>query len=502
MFLGHKSKNQRPPSYIIWTPHSYCFRLRVPIDLQGIIGKTELRYSLKTGSLRDAKTKARLIAGQIQRLFKRLRRGEGSPYRTEQIHVLIVGYVEQAIHQHTGTVNRPLPDPKRLLMGGLHEQVVGLEAILMEIKQAIASGDHTKPALKAPTLKTIIDKYVKENLRAKKWSPRTIVSYRNYFKLMVEFTGDVPIETVTAKTMQDYKDLLTNLPANFFKSKRYKDTPLNRVKHMKTGDGGISVNTINSYLTAASALFDYAVRNQFMSHNPAKGLKLPRTARPDKQRDTFNHDDLHKIFHSKRYMDDTHFHPYCFWLPVLGLYTGCRIEELCQLHTGDVKRIDGLWVLDINDNGNDKRLKNAHSKRVVPLHPVLVDDLGFPAFAQTLHEKGMVRVFMELTKIQHCYSHAASKWFGRYRNQIGLNGAGKKTYHSFRHTFTDHLKQKQISPYLIDELTGHAIEGETMGRYGKRFPAKTLYEHGILHINYGIDLSHLRNSKYVTVNRS
>ena len=55
-------------SYLIRNPYSYCFRMAVPKDLQILVGKTELRYSLKTGSLGDAKYKARLLAGQVQRI--------------------------------------------------------------------------------------------------------------------------------------------------------------------------------------------------------------------------------------------------------------------------------------------------------------------------------------------------------------------------------------------------------------------------------------------------
>ena len=47
----------------------------VPKDLQKAVGKNELRYSLKTGYLGDAKYKARLLAGQVQRIFKYLRKG-------------------------------------------------------------------------------------------------------------------------------------------------------------------------------------------------------------------------------------------------------------------------------------------------------------------------------------------------------------------------------------------------------------------------------------------
>ncbi len=44
------------PSYIIRNPYGYCFRMMVPIDLRTIVGKKELRYSLKTGYLGVAKS--------------------------------------------------------------------------------------------------------------------------------------------------------------------------------------------------------------------------------------------------------------------------------------------------------------------------------------------------------------------------------------------------------------------------------------------------------------
>jgi hypothetical protein len=40
----------------------------VPKDLRKFVRKTELRYTLKTGSIGLAKSKARLLAGQIQHL--------------------------------------------------------------------------------------------------------------------------------------------------------------------------------------------------------------------------------------------------------------------------------------------------------------------------------------------------------------------------------------------------------------------------------------------------
>ena len=63
----------RSPSYLVRTPHSYCFRLNVPADLQKFVGKTELRYTLTTGYVGLARSKARLLAGHLQEFFRRLR---------------------------------------------------------------------------------------------------------------------------------------------------------------------------------------------------------------------------------------------------------------------------------------------------------------------------------------------------------------------------------------------------------------------------------------------
>ena len=69
-------------------------------------------------------------------------------------------------------------------------------------------------------------------------------------------------------------------------------------------------------------------------------------------------------------------------------------------------------------------------------------------------------------------------------------------FHSFRHTLSDNLKQQLITETLIDELTGHALQGETMGRYGKRYKSEVLYNEAVLKLDYGIILDHLKNSKH------
>ena len=76
--------------------------MNVPKDLQPYIGRKELRYPLKTGYLATAKHKARFIAGQVQRIFKFLRKGNKALKKLSgnQIQELIEKYLKGLIKNH------------------------------------------------------------------------------------------------------------------------------------------------------------------------------------------------------------------------------------------------------------------------------------------------------------------------------------------------------------------------------------------------------------------
>ena len=90
--------SRRSPSYTIRNPHSYCFRMIVPKDLRKFVGKTELRYTLNTGSIGLAKSKARLLAGKFQQLFRFLRENQKLAELTnDQIQVMVDQYIQNTL---------------------------------------------------------------------------------------------------------------------------------------------------------------------------------------------------------------------------------------------------------------------------------------------------------------------------------------------------------------------------------------------------------------------
>ena len=105
------------PSYILRTPRRGCyyFRMKVPLDLRGCIGKKELRASLRTGYLAEAHPMARLIAGRVQQLFRKLRINSGDNNDMTQldqakINDIIKSFIKDSLDEEESLrINRQRP---------------------------------------------------------------------------------------------------------------------------------------------------------------------------------------------------------------------------------------------------------------------------------------------------------------------------------------------------------------------------------------------------------
>ncbi len=361
--------------------------------------------------------------------------------------------------------------PEGLFYSGAKEMVT--EATIREI---------FPKANKGPALKTMLAGYKAEMLKARRWSVRTVDEYERAYDMMLRFFGDPPVDQITPAQCREYKETITAMPPNFLTIKKFADVDLHTVRDMRFPKT-MSASSCNKYLTCLSQLFDWGVRQGHLTANPAKGLRLPRAKKPREQRKVFDNDDLKSLFGSPEYRTGSFRHDWQRWLPLLGLFTGCRLEELCRSHLSDYRDVDGLPCLDINDEG-DRRLKNENSPRIIPLHPYLFDDLGFCNWLDRLRADDHTgRIFPELKEIRHCFGHYPSRWFGKYKKGCGIADE-KKAYHSFRHVFSDRLKQNGVSILMIDELTGRAPQGETASRYTERYSPRHLLDKGIMKLDF------------------
>ncbi|MDK9709206.1 MAG: site-specific integrase [Desulforhopalus sp.] len=349
---------------------------------------------------------------------------------------------------------------------------------LFTAKKTTAIGSH-RTAAKIFTFTDIQDAFFKEKEVAQAWREKTEEDHKAVFNLFLEIFGDIPADAIDKGIMRDFKAVIVQLPPNMRKIPKFTTKSIAEIiatKPKKT----LSAHTVNKYISRLSNLFSFAVSHGYMQVNPAGGFKVKLHSRPDEEREAYTIEDLQKLFDTP----DTS-QPSRYWAPLIALYAGCRLEEICQLHLEDIRQEGDVWVFDINNRG-EKVLKNLSSVRLVPIHPQLVD-LGLLKYTEQLKARGETRLFPELRRRRDGYGQMVGRWFQYFKKLRGI-GQGK-TFHSFRHTFITHLKHKQVDPFMIHELDGHTINSETMGRYGKRYTPEILLREAIEKIDYGIELN-------------
>lgn len=73
-----------------------------------------------------------------------------------------------------------------------------------------------------------------------------------------------------------------------------------------------------------------------------------------------------------------------------------------------------------------------------------------------------------------------------------------KDFHSFRKTFNNHLVRKKVPFLMLKQIMGHS-KGKDVNQevYTDKFTPKELLDDVISNIDYDIDLSHLKKSRFV-----
>jgi len=334
-----------------------------------------------------------------------------------------------------------------------------------------------------------LEAFIKEKNQAGSFKEKTENTYRQYIELLIEVVGDIPMRNLNAQKARKFKETIIQLPANKRKIREYKNKSINEILSMNNIES-MSVQTANNYLGNISSFIEWSRRNNYLEMNYFSGLKIKIKQRDSEEKDAFTLEDLMKIFYPDEYLKYTvnkRKNAY-YWIPLIGVFTGARLTEISQLHLNDVKRdVSGIWYFDINEDTEDKSLKNLPSKRNIPIHPVL-KELNFLEYVKLLNKKGEERLFPKLKKGVGGYK----KNVGRFFNETLLKRSGvktdKKSFHSFRHTVSNTLKQKRITETLVAELLGHSLSSETFGRYGKAYTPRVLYNDVVRKIEYkGVD---------------
>ena len=326
--------------------------------------------------------------------------------------------------------------------------------------------------------------------------------------IFMDLMGDLSMAKITRPLLRQFSDLIAKIPDERHNVRRKFKCPQATFKDLialaeQHSLPRLTINAQHRLLDGMSEIFNWAIEETVMVNNPAYGLggeafinsgKLK--IKPQDQRDALSNDDLNRIFLAKWFVNGTGektavgkfyaYRPHYFWLPLLALYGGGRINELSQLYLNDVKKIHGVDYLDFNLEGEnkkdaddpdifpslatDKSLKTVNSARIIPIHQKLLD-LDFLGYVEALRASGYTRLFPELKfDANKGYGKAAGKWFNeRFLGiELEIPRNGRKTFHSMRHNFATALGIANIAANVKSDLMGHARKGALVDlRYDK-----------------------------------
>jgi|GEM_PF-5542406 len=314
------------------------------------------------------------------------------------------------------------------------------------------------------------------------------------------FGGKTKTSDIDLAQVEKYIKLLYHLPNRSNKSVLRDDI----WSYVNNPHGGrtIAVGTVKTRLMNIRAFFNDMERRRFISQDVLRSVSHLLSSRInaiedelEKSERPYEQEELRKLFCPGDYLAWSSLHAEDYWLPLLGLFTGARSEELVKLKRKDVKRTPeqpfrsgrkdtsraGIWFLDLTSG--ERRLKAKTSRRVVPLHSFLIE-LGFADYISDFDSEDYIFPF---------YANKAKGKFGdeyrRYRRSVGVGRDENETegdrlhFHTFRHNAINALKDHDVSDSVNREIVGHSLSAGKKDahtqNYEQRHTIEKLYDDGI-----------------------
>lgn len=357
-----------------------------------------------------------------------------------------------------------------------------LRQVLAEIPLTAAPLHQKQPKSQAePLFSTVYPRYIETQLRRGDWKQQTGNQSDATYRLFLQICGNKPTSQYTRADVGKFRAMAERLPFDYGKASLYKNlTPDGIIRAFEKLPDDLkqpllTQKTIKRHFSALSAIWSEAIATGDASENIFSGHKFASVKRAVDERDQWSDTELKALFGSPVWSgclsvgrrsqtgsqiirDDK------FWIPLITLFSGMRLEEICQLRTDDIREENGISFFDINDRP-PRQLKNKNAVRRVPIHSELIR-MGFLTYLKTLG-RGSQPVFPALKPggADGKLGHGFTKWFTRYRQDIDVYRKNLD-FHSLRHTATTSMHQANVAANVIDHVTGHSTPGQT-ARYTK-----------------------------------
>ncbi len=448
----------------------YWFRAKVPKDISPLIGKREIKYSLKAKSKAEAIQKLHAASKEADQKFASIRAQKEAELppdihsvrelRSEDIERMsmtatparfashdwnaglargnwsrdINVAVDRMLKKHGFIVPTTAP-PFAALRNRLAEMFappVPLSAAFLD------ADDYPKDALEE-----IINRFRQE--REDRWCDKTKTSNHVAFRALREVLGDnFPVARISPKEIEKVVRCLRDLPPNISTNPNLHGLQLAQAAHVakQFNLGRLSASSARSYINNIKGFCRWAVKNRLLKKNPFDTFNPDigsHASRPEQR--AFTLEELDHLFAApvftgcrddrKGFATPGKNHPKRgrFWVPLISLYSGLRLHDACALTKSAVKPVEDGYVLHVD--GKSCRL------------PLLLRDLGF----DDLLENASGRLFPELTRGADGYfSGPFSKWFRRLIRSCALDSR-RLSFSSLNKCYDGAKKISDIAQY-------------------------------------------------------
>lgn len=426
----------------------FHFRLKVPVDLQPVVGLAIVKISLRTRdpwlaqiyshalSLRYAQAFAigkeadvpKKPPPSIEDILASVGMGRTRPYEVEvdantrRVRIKTDG----TAHDHTNAMDAL-------------EGIGVLYSHMMKPGYELPGAVPVISVLPSVSLGEAIERYIKNeaaSLKKNTWTQR-----KRAFKSFEAFIGaGTPVAAITRAKAGEWAESLVN-------DKRTKGTASNQASHV-------------------AQLFKVLIKRGVLhedAKNPVKGVMV-LTKREKKNRRAAGHTiealpllSLKQVFAPENFERIGTEHTR--WAAVIALYTGARVGEVAQIFLKDFVEDDGTPCVRMTTESDGQTLKTDDSWRMVPLHPDLIQ-LGLLKRVERLRERGYDRFFPDMRIDSNAGTgNAISKGFRYYlRTQLGLNpqrANGTISFHSLRKNVIQELQGSKLSAERRRAFVGH-----------------------------------------------
>ncbi len=247
----------------------------------------------------------------------------------------------------------------------------------------------------------------------------------------------------------------------------------------------LSPRTVKSRLTFAGVLWRESSLNGKIDRDapsPFQGLRVRLSDNVEGARKEFSGTELKMLFaappiHTLRAISIQA----GYWLPLLALYHGARLEELTGLEVGDIEDSEQGLLVCIRENTIRPRLKNRRkSQRSVPLHPKL-EALGFRDYVEAARRAGVQALFPSFSR----GATFGEEYVTHVQNLLAPKPGRLVGMHCFRHNWETAKRTARLDKSAANYITGRPLEEDSAAYYGSAAGLKTLKEE-IARIDYGL----------------